>query len=141
MQLLSVRFKISTKTNLESSLYYPNIYLKKFTLENYFKIHNFIFKIYFFKLVNCFEYKAIGGKPYFLHVDFIYGVFTKLKVALLSTIYKNSKLFLKYDHSKSGSLWEGKTNTAKKDYLIKNLSPPTLFKQCASNFHSLIFIK
>ena len=29
----------------------------------------------------------------------------------------------------------------KKDYFIKNLSPPTVFKQSSSNFHSLVFDK
>ena len=60
-------------------------------------------------------------------------------------VLKNSNYFFRYDQSKSdritGSLWEGKTKTAEKDYFIQNLSPPTFFKQSSSNFHSLIFIQ
>ena len=52
---------------------------------------------------------------------------------------------MRYDQSKlgriTGSLWEGKTKTGKKNYFIQNLPPPTFFKQSSSNFHSLIFIQ
>ena len=57
---------------------------------------------------------------------------------MLLTNFKNSKQFLRYSRSKSeatiGSLWEAQTLTAKKDYLIKILSPPTFFEINTSNF-------
>ena len=52
---------------------------------------------------------------------------------------------MRYDQSKlgriTGSLWEGKTKTGKKNYFIQNLPPPTFFKQSSLNFYSLIFVQ
>ena len=57
---------------------------------------------------------------------------------MLFTDFKNSKLFLRYDQSKSkattGFLWEAQTKTAKKDYFTKILSPPRFFGINTSNF-------
>ena len=62
----------------------------------------------------------MGGKPCFYKLILSYRVFSKLQDALYRL--RKFKLFLRYDQSKSGhiigSLWEGKTKTAKKDYFI-----------------------
>ena len=54
------------------------------------------------------------------------------------TDFKNSKLLLIYSRSnsetKTSSLWEAQTKTAKIDYFSKNLSPPTFFQINTSNF-------
>ena len=72
--------------------------------------------------ITVFAVKAIGGvKPYFLQVDLFFIKFL-LSFKMLFTVLKNSNYFLRYDQSKSsrttGSLWEGETKTAKKEYFI-----------------------
>ena len=48
---------------------------------------------------------------------------------------------MRYDWSKSGcitgTLWERRTKTAKKDYFISNPSPLFFFKQSCSNFQEM----
>ena len=60
---------------------------------------------------------------------------------MLFTDFKNSKQFLRYDQSKSeattGTLWEAKTKTAKKDYFTKILSSPRFFEINTSNFQEM----
>ena len=66
--------------------------------------------------------KPLGGgvNHVFYKLILFYRVFTKLQVGF----YRFKKLiyFLRYEQSKlgriTGSLWEGKTKTAKKDYFI-----------------------
>ena len=52
---------------------------------------------------------------------------------MLFTVSYIENYFLRYEETKSeisiGSLGEGEVKKAKKDYLIKNLSSPTVFKQ------------
>ena len=36
--------------------------------------------------------------------------------------------------SSIGSLWKAQTKMAKIDYFVKNIPPPTVFKQSSSNF-------
>ena len=60
---------------------------------------------------------------------------------MLFTDFRNSKKNLRYDWSKSeattGSLWEAKTKTVKKDYFTKILSPPRFFEINTSNFQEM----
>ena len=48
---------------------------------------------------------------------------------------------MRYSRSKSktGSLWEAQTKTAKKEFFTKNLSSPKFFEINTSNFNGMFF--